>query len=247
MVSGRPDQPDRHDAAGPPRSGTPWSVSCIVPVFNGEEYLAQALDSIFAQTLPALEVLVVDDGSSDGTPDIARGYADRVVYLRVPHAGQSAARNHGIRAARGDLVAFLDADDLAHPTKLARQAARFEARPDLHFSRALVLDFWTPELPVELRPARELPGPHPGPVSTWLVRREVFQRIGGFEPTMRFGEAAEWYHRARESGVVIDLLAEVVAYRRLHRHNMTRGHREEQVDSLFTVIQAAMERKRRQS
>jgi len=220
------------------------TVSYIVPVYNGEAYLAEALDSILAQTLPALEVLVVDDGSSDGTAAIARRYGDRITYLRQPHAGQSAARNHGVRVARGDLVAFLDADDLAHPTKLARQLARFEARPELDLCQALTRNFWSPEVPAERRrAARGLPRPHRGNILTWLVRRTLFERIGGFDPDMRFGETVEWYCRARESGAPIELLPEVVAYRRVHGKNMTNSKREEQIDSLFAVLRAAMERK----
>ena len=222
------------------------SVSYIVPVYNGEAYLAEALDSILAQTLPALEVLVVDDGSSDGTPTVARRYGNRITYLRQPHAGQSVARNHGVRVARGDLVAFLDADDLAHPTKLARQVARFEARPELDLCQALTRDFWSPEVPAEQRrSARGLPRQHPGSIDTWLVRRTLFERIGGLDPDKSFGETVEWYWRARESGAPIELLPEVVAYRRVHANNMTKGKREEQIDSLFTVIRAAMERKQR--
>ena len=222
------------------------NVSYIVPVYNGEAYLAEALDSILAQTLPALEVLVVDDGSSDGTPAVARRYGNRITYLRQPHAGQSVARNHGVRVARGDFLAFLDADDLAHPTKLARQVARFEARPELDLCKAMTRNFWSPEVPAEQRlAARGLPRPHAGNIDTWLVRRTLFERIGGLDPDMRFGETLEWYWRARESGAPIELLPEVVAYRRVHGSNMTRGKREEQIDSLFALLRAAMERKQR--
>lgn len=222
------------------------NVSYIVPVFNGEVYLAEALDSIFAQTVPALEVLVIDDGSSDGTPAVARSYGDRITYLRQPHAGQSVARNHGVRVARGDLVAFLDADDLAHPTKLARQVARFEARPELDLCQALACDFWSADIPAERREeVRGLPRPHPRHIDTWLVRRSLFERIGGLDPEMKVGETAEWHWRARESGAPIELLPEVVAYRRVHANNMTKGRREEQIDSLFTLLRAAMERKQR--
>ena len=222
------------------------SVSYIVPVYNGEAYLAEALDSILAQTLPALEILVVDDGSSDGTSAVARRYGNQITYLRQPHAGQSVARNHGVRVARGDLVAFLDADDLAHPAKLALQAARFGAHPGLDLCQGLISHFWSPEMPVERRRAvRSLPRARPGHIDTWLVRRTLFQRIGGFDPDMGFGETVEWYWRAREAGAHIELLPEVVASRRVHENNMTRGNREEQIDGLFAVLRTAMERKQR--
>src|SRR5690242_4967891 len=95
------------------------TVTCIVPVFNGERYLGEALDSIFAQGHQPLEVLVVDDGSTDGSAAVAKSYGDRVRYFFQPNAGPAAARNLGLEAARGEFIAFLDADDLWHRDKLA--------------------------------------------------------------------------------------------------------------------------------
>jgi glycosyltransferase involved in cell wall biosynthesis len=98
-------------------------ISCVVPVFNGERYLGEALDSILAQTYRPLELLVVDDGSTDGTAALVTRYRDQIRPLFQPNAGQAAARNLGLSVARGEFVAFLDADDLWHPEKLARQMA----------------------------------------------------------------------------------------------------------------------------
>ena len=97
----------------------PNLISCIVPVFNGERYLAEALDSILAQTWRPLEVIVVDDGSTDGTAHIAAGYGAEVSYIHQANAGPAAARNRGLDAARGEFIAFLDADDLWHKDKLS--------------------------------------------------------------------------------------------------------------------------------
>jgi glycosyltransferase involved in cell wall biosynthesis len=98
-------------------------ISCIVPVFNGERYLGEALDSILAQTYRPLEVVVVDDGSAEGAAAVVARYRDQIRPLFQPNAGQAAARNLGLSVARGEFVAFLDADDLWHPEKLARQMA----------------------------------------------------------------------------------------------------------------------------
>lgn len=124
-------------------------ISCIVPVFNGERYLWEALESIFAQTYRPIEVLVVDDGSTDGTGAVAASYGSRLRYLWQPNAGPAAARNRGLEAARGEFVAFLDADDLWHPEKLARQMARFAARPGLDGSVAHVQMQWEAEVACE--------------------------------------------------------------------------------------------------
>jgi glycosyltransferase involved in cell wall biosynthesis len=102
------------------------SVSVVVATFNHAPWLPQALDSALAQTLPDVEVVVVDDGSIDATPEVLARYAGRIRTVRQPNRGLSAARNAGLAVARGRYVAFLDADDLLQPTKLAEQAAVLE-------------------------------------------------------------------------------------------------------------------------
>src|SRR5438093_12571348 len=103
-------------------------ISCVVPVFNGERYLAEALESILEQSYRPLEIIVADDGSTDGTRAVVAHYGTQVRYLWQPNSGPAAARNLGLSAARGEFVAFLDADELGHPEKLERQMARFAAR-----------------------------------------------------------------------------------------------------------------------
>jgi glycosyltransferase involved in cell wall biosynthesis len=107
------------------------SVSVIVPTYDYARYLPRALDSVRAQSEPPFEIVVVDDGSTDETPAVLRRYADQVRVLRQPHRGPAAARNAGVAAARGDLVAFLDADDEWHRDKLARQVTLFMERPSV--------------------------------------------------------------------------------------------------------------------
>lgn len=109
-------------------------ISCIVPVFNGERYVSETLDSILAQTYRPLELIVADDGSTDGTAAVVARYGEPVRYLWQSNQGPAAARNLGVSAAQGEFVAFLDADDLWHPEKLTRQMARFHARPELSLS-----------------------------------------------------------------------------------------------------------------
>jgi glycosyltransferase involved in cell wall biosynthesis len=99
-------------------------ISCIVPVYNGERYLGETLDSIFAQTYQPLEIIVVDDGSTDGTATVAASYGQRVRYLCQTNQGKAAARNRGFGAAQSEFIAFIDADDLWHPEKLTRQITR---------------------------------------------------------------------------------------------------------------------------
>jgi glycosyltransferase involved in cell wall biosynthesis len=106
------------------------TVSVIIPTYNRAELISQAIDSVLAQTVPAHEIIVADDGSTDDTAAVVAAYGDRVRYLALPHRGQPAAtRNAGIRAATGVLLAFLDSDDLFLPDKLARQIAALAQTP----------------------------------------------------------------------------------------------------------------------
>jgi glycosyltransferase involved in cell wall biosynthesis len=103
------------------------SVSVVIPSFNCARFIREAVDSALAQTVQPLEIIVIDDGSTDTTPEAMAGYASdpRVCYLRQKNAGQSTARNNGIRAARGEFIALLDADDRWKPDKLAKQLGKF--------------------------------------------------------------------------------------------------------------------------
>jgi glycosyltransferase involved in cell wall biosynthesis len=106
-------------------------ISAIIPTYNRNSHVLRAIDSVLAQTVPANEIIVVDDGSTDGTADAtARRYGSRVAVIRQENAGASAARNHGVREARGEWIAFLDSDDVWHPTKLERQVAAISTLGD---------------------------------------------------------------------------------------------------------------------
>ncbi len=128
---------------------TPRLISCVIPVFNGERYLGEALESVLAQSYQPLEVIVVDDGSTDGTAEVARRYGERVRYVWQPNAGETAARNLGLTAAQGEFIAFLDADDVWHSEKLERQIARFQERPEIDLCFTQIQHFWMPELTEE--------------------------------------------------------------------------------------------------
>ena len=145
------------------------AVSCIIPVFNGERYLEETFDSVFAQTHRPIEVIVADDGSTDHSAEIARTYRQAVVCVQQANAGHAAARNLGISMATGDFIAFVDADDLWHPEKLARQLERFAVRPDLGVVFTHLANFWSPDADPALRPADEALRPGPGFASVTML------------------------------------------------------------------------------
>ena len=205
----------------------PAAISCIIPVFNGEAFLGEALASVFAQTLLPAEVIVVDDGSTDGTRDVVDRFGERIRYVYQDNKGPAAARNKGIALATGSLLAFLDADDLWLPQKLARQVRRFAERGDLQVSVTQVRNFWIEELRAEANAmldhrlaAVALPGYVP---QTMLARREVFARVGPFDERLRIGEDTDWFLRATDLGIVMELIPEVLVRRRLHHTNLTRS------------------------
>ena len=203
-------------------------VSCVVPVRDGARHLADAVHSVLAQTAPVLEVIVVDDGSTDGSAAIAASFGGAVRVVRQPHLGVSRARNHGIELARGDLIAFLDADDLFLPHKVERQLARFRVDPQLEMVAAHTVNFASEQDPGSTMDANPQPrDPWPRHISTWLVRCSVFDRVGTFDETMPLSQDVDWHLRAQEQGVVIETLPDVLTRRRLHPGNRTRDHRDE--------------------
>lgn len=228
----------------------------IVPTWNRADWLGPTVESALGQTRPPLEVLVVDDGSTDGTAAAARGLGDRVRYLRQENAGVAAARNAGARAARGDLLAFLDCEDLWVPEKLEIQVAALAACTEAGWCvtdctvidlagrpvagaqgfrrvfppfRAMGLDpdtFFARDLtPREIRaagrsvrlyagdPFRMLFSGNFGLPSSALVRRDVFEEAGGFDPSWRLAEETEFFHRLAVGSPVVIVMDRLVQYR----------------------------------
>jgi glycosyltransferase involved in cell wall biosynthesis len=200
-------------------------VSCIVPVFNGERYLAEALDSILGQTYPRLELIVVNDGSSDGSAGVIAGFGARVRCVDQPNSGLASARNRGIAAATGEFIAFLDADDLWLPEKISCQMERFRARVTLEVSVTFIQNFWAEEQASHVdERSRHRMEPMAGYSSpTMLARRTVFvERVGMYDSDLKTAACRDWFIRAREQNVVFDLLPRVLVRRRLHATNMSR-------------------------
>jgi glycosyltransferase involved in cell wall biosynthesis len=178
--------------------GSTHSVSVIIPVYNGERFLAEAVHSALSQTHRDVEVIVVDDGSTDGTPDIISRLGSLVRPLRQPNQGVAAARNAGIAVARGRFVAFLDADDVWLPHKLERQLALLESKPSLGAvgSGFLVTDEQLQTLAEDIPPTCDLAAilllrTNGGLFSSTMVARtEILSRLGGFDT--RLSTSADW-------------------------------------------------------
>lgn len=227
-------------------------VSCIVPVHNGERYVAEAVGSVLGQSA-RVEVVVVDDGSSDGSAAVLGELGEAIRVVRQRHAGVSAARNHGVRVARGDWISFLDADDRLHPEKVARQIAELGRPASPEFVDCHSAWFWSPELSdVEQRQDPRWGDPFwrrvsRGHISGWLVRRGVFEAVGAFDESMSFSEDTDWLLRLRDRGARSLTLPDVLTFRRLHSANVTAGSRRGQVGGLARALKASLDRRREAS
>jgi len=220
-------------------------VSVLIGVYNARLYLGEAIESVLAQTYRPLELVVVDDGSTDGSGEVARSYGDRLRFASQENAGNGAARNAAVGLASGELYAFLDADDCFFPDKIERQWAELAADPELEAVFGHVREFVSPELtPAETASIRPPAPPRPWPApNLMLIRRDAFHRVGPFSETLAVGVTVDWYARALEAGLRSTMLPEVVLERRLHLQN--NGLREQDSRSQYLhVVKASLDRRR---
>ncbi|MCX5849630.1 MAG: glycosyltransferase family A protein [Deltaproteobacteria bacterium] len=220
-------------------------ISVIIPVYNGERYIAKAIKSVLAQEYKNIEIIAVNDGSTDGTEEVLRSYAN-VQYLYQPRKGASAARNSGIKCSSGDFIAFLDADDLWTKDKLKIQNSLFMDDHDLDMVFGHVEQFYSPELEDSLKGrihlvAGSMPGYIPGAM---LIKRISFLKVGFFDEGFRIGEFIDWYMRAVDHGLKSFIAREVVLKRRIHDANAGIKERDYRKDYL-RVLKASLDRRRK--
>jgi glycosyltransferase involved in cell wall biosynthesis len=225
-------------------------ATCIIAVCNGEAYLHEAIDSLLAQSYPHVEIVVVDDGSTDGTPEVIARYGNRIRSLRQENLGVSTARNRGVAISTGQYLCFLDADDIYEPRKMALQAAALEGDPSLDLCDCFSSFFWTPEMPIE---QREKDLRHDDPfwqnslaahISSWFFRRALWDRVGGFAPQLRYAEDQDWLSRARDLPIRRHTLPDVLSFRRMHTSNVTLRHRAVQDSDMADMLKSHLLRVR---
>jgi glycosyltransferase involved in cell wall biosynthesis len=214
-------------------------ISVIIPVYNCERYLAEAIESVLEQTYPPSELIVVDDGSTDGTAAVAARYTRFVRYSYQPNAGVAEALNKGITMSSGSFLSFLDADDIWMQDKLKHQMSAMDA-PVLDMVFGQIEQFYSPELNKQGGPAGVMPGYSKG---TLLIRRRSFSLVGTFSKGFQLGDFIEWYLRATELGLKSLMLPEVVMRRRIHADNMGIRQRGQRADYL-RILKASLDRRR---
>lgn len=217
-------------------------VSVVVPAFDEERFIAEALESVSAQTYERFEVIVVDDGSEDRTAEIAASFG--VTMIAQAQRGPAAARNSGLAVALGEYLTVFDADDVMPPDRLAHQVAHLEGHPELGAVTGLTQAFVTPGEP---RPAHYLPvwdgGPFPGALGTLMVRRSALQAAGGFDERFWAGEDVDWLARALDCGIVVGSIEQLCLRYRIHQGNIT-ADREASRQGLLHALVAKTRRRR---
>jgi glycosyltransferase involved in cell wall biosynthesis len=195
------------------------AVSVVIPAYNAEPFLSEAIESVLTQAIDVLEVIVVDDGSQDGTAAVARSFGPPVRVIEQENRGIGPARNAGVHAATGDLLAFLDADDAWTDGALMARVQALAEHPELDGVFGLVENWHDGEAAagLDVKAGATAQGQVAG---TMLIRRASFEKAGPFTD-VRLGEFIEWYARAVDAGLRFDTLHQVVLRRRIHAASTT--------------------------
>lgn len=227
------------------RSLCPWfnmsnsfEISLIIPAYNAEDYLEEAIRSALTQSMPAREIIVVDDGSTDRTADIAVSFGTEVQLIRQCNLGVSAARNVGIRSAKSPWIAFLDADDVMVPDRFEIQGQMLAENPKLEIISGLQVLFegrqWLPGI------TREPFGP--GLASAITCRTTAFAKVGLFDTRYRGPEVIAWLTKAADLKIPSAVANRPVVYRRVHDRNLSRTMRP--TDEYARMIKDLLDRRR---
>lgn len=220
-------------------------VTVIIPVFNGESFVKGAVENVLSQNYPALELIIVDDGSTDRTEQIISELPCDVRYFKQPNAGPASARNRGIKDASGELIAFLDVDDLWPDHNLNSLVDELLRDPEIEvvhgYDQVIQRNPPSNDYAYVGNPEKTFPYS----VAAGLYRKSVFANVGLFDTTLIFGEDTDWFVRAKESGVKIKRIEAVTLLVRRHGQNMTEGKDIVELNTL-RVFKKVLNRKRAQ-
>jgi glycosyltransferase involved in cell wall biosynthesis len=218
------------------------TVAVVMPVFNGGAYFREAIASLCAQTRAPDEIVVIDDGSTDGSGALAATLLPEARVVRQENAGVSAALVRGVRETTADLVTFLESDDVWMPEKLACEAALFAEQPDLAWTLCHADIFVDPgcERPAWLRPALLERPVVCAFMSALAIRRTAFAQVGEFDTSYRYGQDTDWMMRAQTAGLRRATLPQALVRRRIHGGNLSEVERH--ATAMLRVARAAARR-----
>jgi glycosyltransferase involved in cell wall biosynthesis len=222
------------------------SVTVIIPAFNAAQFLSQAVDSLIEQNYPKLEIIIIDENSTDNPAPLIQSFGPHVRYLRQACGSPAAARNVGLRSSQTDFVGFLDADDLWTADRLNSQIAFHLQHPELDYShgymRKIYLESHLLSRPHYDRDDAAHLDPNPG---TLLFRRQALTQLGGFDQSLRYGEDIDLWLRARASGMTGAVFEQVVLLYRMHANNMTNFEHNAHHDLLTVLYKSVCRQGRR--
>ena len=224
-------------------------VSVIIPVFNAEKYVAEAIESVLSQTYKNMELICINDKSTDNSLAILESFGNKIIIINnKDNCGTAESRNKGIRLAQGEFLAFIDNDDIWESNKLEVQMNHFRNDPALDVSFSYMRCFISPELSEEVKilryyPPDSLPGYIP---STIVVRRTSFERVGYFDSRWENGESVAWMFMAKEVGLNFGVVDEVLVKRRIHKTNKGVLDSSTSKSEYFRIIKESLDRRRKQ-
>jgi glycosyltransferase involved in cell wall biosynthesis len=200
-------------------------ISVIIPVFNGERFIAEAIQSVLNQNYEPLEMIVVDDGSTDATADVVKTFGEKIRYIYQENGGVAKARNTGLNAASGDYIAFLDADDLFCNNKLNIQLKIFEEYLSLGiaFGYSSRCNYTGQNTDYEI--VNHSDKCFTFTLGSMLISKSVFDSVGNFDEEMKQAEDLDFLFRAKESGFPIAVHPEITQIYRQHDKNITRNRK----------------------
>jgi len=220
-------------------------VSVILPVHNGERLLSEAIESILEQDYQPLEIIIVDDGSTDSTAQIITSFEGDIHYFYQSNSGPAAARNFGIHKAKGDFIAFIDSDDLWPKDKLLQQMNCFKAFPKVEIVQGLISRTYFSKMDKDRKKGVEIDFSFIYTnLGSMIMRRSVFDKIEYFDENLTFHEDTDFWLRAREADLHILIQRKLALIYRIHGRNMTAGQNVESTGFL-NILRRSIVRRRK--
>lgn len=221
-------------------------VSVLIPCYNAGPYLAAALESVLRQTYRNFEIIVVDDGSTDDTAQVADRYP-MARYIRREHQGISATRNAAIALARGELIAYLDADDLWTEDKLEKQVSYLDNHPDCHLVYTLVKNFYDGDPKTMTARQEQLLNANTDQcIATACIRRKLYDTYGVYREDLPYGEDTQWVLRVCAAGINMKhCISEPLYLRRIHGSNISLTHPKVEQKDMLALLASAIRQNRK--
>ena len=221
-------------------------ISVIIPIYNNALYIQEAIRSVLSQGIEKLEILVIDDGSTDDFEEKIKGFNNpHIRLIKQINSGAAAARNNGIKNAKGEFLAFLDADDIWAPNKLKLQLEVLINREDINMVYGQVKEFYDSSIlgyDDLQKNAKTFVGYISGAL---LISKKDFLSVGDFQSKWKVAEFIDWYDRAKYVGLSEFLLPDMLMFRRIHSGNIDRLHRPD-AKQYVAVLKEALDRRRNQ-